>query len=83
MNGPAAPPAAAAAATVVQLSDAVFARQRGVTSGEGEKDGKPDRRIQSSEEARQEVDKTAGAHVTAAQAHHGSPPDRVFALVFE
>lgn len=85
--GPAAPPAAAAPATIVQLSDAVFARQRGVTSGKGGKDDRSERRIASSDDAKVEAARTRatllGDRVAAAAAHQASTPDRVFALVFE
>lgn len=87
VTGPATPPAAAAPATVVQLSDAVFARQRGVAPGKSDKDSRSERRITSSDEARLEAARTRATlladGVAASQAHQGSTPDRVFALVFE
>jgi hypothetical protein len=87
VTGPAAPPAAAAPATVVQLSDAVYARQRGVAPGKGDKGGKPERRIATSDEARIEAARARatllGDSAAAAAAHQPSAPDRVFALVFE
>jgi hypothetical protein len=83
VNGPAAPPPLSAPATVVQLSDAVFARQQGVVPGRG----RGERRVTSEEAARAEA---AGASravrgdvalASAAQAH--LPAERVFALLFD
>ena len=87
VNGPAAPPALSAPATVVQLSDAVFARQQGVVPGRRRSDGRGERRVTSEEAARAEA---AGAShavrgdvalASAAQAH--LPAERVFALLFD
>jgi hypothetical protein len=78
---PAAPPPA-----VVQLSDAAFARQRGVAPGKGDK-GKAGRRIASADDARVEVARARAAlfadRATAQQAQLASSPDRVCALIFE
>jgi hypothetical protein len=81
--GPEALPPPAAPATIVQLSDAVFARQRGVVGVRS----RPDRRLESAEDARAEADTVAhrlrarAGEGALAQAH--APAERVSALLFE
>ena len=61
VTGPAAPPALSAPATVVQLSDAVFARQRGVVPGRARNEARGERRVSSAEEARAHAEATSTA----------------------
>ena len=61
LTGPSAPPPSSAPATVVQLSDSVYARQRGVAPGKGDRQGRPERRIGSADEARAQAARTRAA----------------------
>jgi len=85
--GPAAPPALSAPATVVQLSDAVFARQRGVVPGRARQEARGERRLTSEESARAEAESASravrgdAALAVAAQAH--LPAERVYGLLFD
>jgi hypothetical protein len=85
--GPAAPPALSAPATVVQLSDAVFARQRGVIPGRARHDARGKQPLSPAEAARAHALATStavrndAAAAVAAQAN--TPAERVYALLFE
>jgi len=87
VSGPAAPPPLSAPATVVQLSDAVFARQRGVVPGRARNDDRSERRVSSELSARAVADgaslavRSDAALAVAAQAH--LPVARVLALLFD
>ena len=86
-SGPAAPPPLAAPATIVQLSDAVFARQRGVMPGRARHDDRGDRWISSDSEAHAEADGLGSTlrrnPALAQQAQASVPVERVFALLFD
>jgi hypothetical protein len=85
VTGPAAPPALSAPATVVQLSDAVFARQRGVVPGRARHNGRSLRQLTSEESAQTEAEvasravRTDAALAASAQAH--LPAERVYGLL--
>jgi len=87
VTGPAAPPALSAPATVVQLSDAVFARQRGVVPGRARNEARGERRLSSAAEARAHAEATStavrhgAAAAVAAQAN--VPAERAYALLFD
>ncbi len=87
VTGPAAPPPLSPPATIVELSDAVFARQRGVNPGKGRGQGRQDRRIGTADEARIEVATTRrgilGDAVMAARAQANVPAERVYGLLFD
>ena len=87
VTGPAAPPALSAPATVVQLSDAVFARQRGVVPGKARNEERGDRRVSSEESARAAADGASLAvrsdAVLAVAAQANLPVERVLALLFD
>jgi hypothetical protein len=87
VTGPAAPPALAAPATNVQLSDAVIARQRGVVPGRARTEGRGDRWLASADAARAEADAASravradAAHAIAVQAN--MPAARVYGLLLD
>jgi hypothetical protein len=87
VTGPAAPPALSTPATVVQLSDAVFARQRRVVPGGARNDSRNERHLTSAEQARAHAAATSTAvrhNATAAvAAQANTPAERAFALLFE
>jgi len=87
VSGPAAPPPLSAPATVVQLSDAVFARQRGVVPGRARNDERTDRQVASEESARAVADGASLAvrsdAVLAVAAQANLPMERVLALLFD
>ena len=87
VTGPAAPPALSAPATIVQLSDAVFARQRGVVPGRARNSGRAQRTVTSEESARAHAEgvgqavRSGAALAASAQAH--LPAERVYGLLFD
>ena len=87
VNGPAAPPALSAPATVVQLSDAVFARQRGVEPGSARNKARGERRLTSEASARAEAAAASTAirrdAVVAVAAQANTSTERAFALLYE
>jgi hypothetical protein len=87
-SGPAAPPPLSAPATVVQLSDAVFARQRGVVPGRARNDERAAERRLSSEQSARAVAEGASLAVRsdavlAVAAQGNLPVERVLALLFD
>jgi hypothetical protein len=87
VTGPAAPPPLSPPATIVELSDAVFARQRGVNPGKGRGEGRQQRRIATADEARIETATTRrsllGDPALAARAQAHVPAERVYGLLFD
>jgi len=82
----AAPPPLSAPASIVALSDAVFARQRGVMPGRARPNGRGERRLSSAEAARAHAEATSTAvrhdAAAAAAAQANTPAERAFALLF-
>ena len=87
VSGPAAPPPLSAPATVVQLSDAVFARQRGVVPGRARNDERAERQLSSEQSARAVAEGASLAvrsdAVLAVAAQGNLPVERVLALLFD
>jgi len=87
VTGPAAPPPLSAPATVVQLSDAIFARQRGVVPGRARNHERAQPNLTSEESARAHAEDASQAvrsdAALAASAQAYLPAERVYGLLFD